>query len=302
METIFIVNPEASSIEAFADLVADAADREGVTVETSEQEGHAETLTRHAADRGVDRIVAVGGDGTINEVVNGMVSAGAEATLGILPAGTGNDTARSLDLPLDPVEAFAVAQATGVERSIDLLCVGWEGGEQYAINAVNGGYAPEVADDITSDMKDRYGPLAYLAAAPKAWREAESHETTIEWDDGTREALDAVALIATNGRTIGGGFRVSPASDPGDGQFEVFCVRLGSTVDMAGVAARLSSGTLAESEAVIHRSTRRLRFQTRPPMRFTLDGEPLEVEVRRIDLVPGALDVLVPAPDTPGPS
>ncbi|MFB6376144.1 MAG: diacylglycerol kinase family protein, partial [Bradymonadaceae bacterium] len=242
------------------------------------------------------RLVVVGGDGTIHEVVNGLREKQAPVTLGIIPAGTGNDTARSLNLPLDPADALEVAVETGVERTIDLLRAEWADGDALAINAINGGYAPEVADDITDEMKGRYGPLAYLAAAPQAWRDAESYATKLRWSDGTEEIINALALIAAHGRTIGGGFTVAPEADLADGCFDVFCVQTGSVVDMAGIAARLGSGTLADSNHVVHRTTTGVRVQTTPPMRFTLDGEPIQVDITNITLEADALRLIVPPP------
>jgi len=294
MDTLFLVNPEASSFDRVAQLISDAAGRSGTGVETSDHAGHAATLARRAARRRIERIVVVGGDGTIHEVVNGLGEVDASVELGIIPAGTGNDIARSLDLPLDPTEALRVAVETGVARRIDLLRARWEEGDALAVNVVNGGYAPEVADDITDEMKDRYGPLAYLAAAPQAWRDADAYATKLKWADGTREVVRALALIGANGRTIGGGFRIAPEADLGDGQFEVFCIEAGSAVDMAGIAARLGAGTLADSPHVIHRTTTSLRVETQPPMRFTLDGEPTDVDLTDITLEPECLEVVVP--------
>lgn len=297
MDTVFVVNPNASSYEDFADLVTDAVADSEATLETSDHKGHAARLACGAADRGADRIIVVGGDGTINEVVNGLATTGSTVCLGILPAGTGNDIARALDLPLDPVEALAVAVENGEPRSIDVLRADWQTGESYAVNAINGGYAPEVAADITDEMKGRYGPLAYLAAAPRAWRDTDSYETTLQWADGSREVIDAVAVIAANGRTLGGGFEIAPNARLDDGQFDVFCVQTGSVVDMAGIAARLGAGTLAQSEHVAHRSTTRVQIETQPPMRFTLDGEPIEADLTEIDLASRTLRVMAPASD-----
>jgi diacylglycerol kinase (ATP) len=296
MDTVFVVNPNASSYDEFADALTEVALDARMTVEASDHEGHAATLARRAAERGADRVIGVGGDGTINEIVNGLWETNQSVALGILPAGTGNDIARSLGLPLAPSQALEVAVETGVERAIDVLRADWrQAGASLAVNAINGGYAPQVAEDITDEMKERFGPLAYLAAAPRAWRNADSYQTQLQWADGTREVLDAVALIAANGKTLGGGFSIAPEAQLDDGQFDVFCVRGGSVVDMAGIAARLGAGTLAESEHVLHRATTRLHVETRPPMRFTLDGEAVEADLTGIELQEGALQVIVPS-------
>jgi diacylglycerol kinase (ATP) len=297
METVFILNPEASSSEQFTELLADATDRTDLRPKTSRHPGHARELTREALEEGVDRLVVVGGDGTINEVVNGLGDDRASVELGILPAGTGNDIARSLDLPLAPRQALEVVLGGGRLRRVDLMRARWKGGEKLALNVINGGYAGELADDITPEMKERFGPLAYLAAAPQAWTDTAPCETLLEWADGTVDLIDAVALIVANGRTLGGGFRISPDNDLSDGQFGVFAIQPGTLLDLAGVATRLASGHLAEHPHVVHRATSRLRATTRPPMSFTVDGERIDEQVTDVEVLPNALRVLVPPPE-----
>ncbi len=294
METVFVANPEASSFEQFSELLAEVTDQADLRPMLSDHPGHAAELARRAIDEGAERLVVVGGDGTINEVVNGLGEALSAATLGILPAGTGNDIARSLDLPLEPRAALEVVLESGRPRPIDLLEARSGDGTRLAINAINGGYASELADDIDSEMKRRFGPLAYLAAAPGAWSETAPCEARLQWEDGTAEVVDALALVMANGRTLGGGFRIAAEADLSDGQFDVFAVQPGSLLNLAGVATHLTSGTLADSPHVLHRSCSRIRATTDPPMGFTIDGEPIDENIGDVELLPGEMRVLTP--------
>jgi diacylglycerol kinase (ATP) len=250
---------------------------------------------------GYELIVAAGGDGTINEVVNGLAAASAHATLGIIPLGTGNDLARTLAIPSDPLEALALL-TRGPVRVIDLMKIESADATAYGINVAAGGFSGQVDEVLTEELKATWGPLAYLIGAARVLPDLTGYETSIAWEDGPPERVEALNVVVANGRTVGGGIPVAPSANPEDGRLDVVVVRYGSAVELLGVAARLLAGNYLTSERVFHRQVRRVRIASRPGMWFNVDGELLTNEPVTISVRPQALHVVVGPTYAPSPT
>lgn len=294
MDTLVIVNPSSGGAEDFGAMVGRLGGRSGVEVNYTTGSGDAATFARRALDTKARRVIIVGGDGTLNEVVNVFAEADEPPAVAIVPAGTGNDFGRTLRLPDTPQEAEAWLNGPCRAIQVDLLKVSWPGGHRWAINAVHGGYAMEVTEDVDADRKKQLGPFAYLAAVPDSWAQRESYETHLRWEDGTKDVVDAIDLVLANGHSVGGGFPVDTTADPTDGVFECIAVRPGSVLNLAGVAADLASGDLIDSEYVLQRSVTSVHVESDPPMGFNVDGEPIDADVIDVEIEPGVLTVQVP--------
>jgi diacylglycerol kinase (ATP) len=229
-------------------------------------------LAAKAVEDGFDRIIAAGGDGTINQVVNGILQAGSRASLGVLPMGTGNDLARLLAVPMELEGAFETALSGRVE-SLDSFSV--ETGERrlYGINVAAGGFSGQVDEAMTPELKAGWGPLAYLIGAASVIPEMQDYRTMIAYDDEPPEAIEAVNVIVANGRTAGGGKRVAPAANPQDGLLDVVVVRTGSVVELGRVAAGLLAGNYLGNPLIAFRQVRRVQVTSTPGMWFNVDGE-----------------------------
>lgn len=225
---------------------------------------------------------------------------GARARLGILPLGTGNDLAWTLAIPLDAGAAVATL-AEGNERTIDLIEVpGLRCGPTLAANVAAGGFSGRVGEESTAEAKDRWGTLAYvLGALMKVLPDLTGYRTTIAWDDGEAQEIDALAVLVANGRSVAGGRVVAPLASLEDGLLDVIVLRQGSLLDLAGVA-RLALGTFLESDAVDMRRARALHVESTPPMRFNVDGELLPEGPVTFRVVPHALRVIVGRDYCPG--
>ena len=162
--TIYLIHNPASGSAAQADLVRGwALSLEHVRRLETEGPGHARDLARAAADRG-DRLVVAGGDGTVHEVVNGMLeSERRDSVLALLPLGTGNDLARGLGIPLD-VEAALPIASRGAGLPLDVLRATLDGAVRHAVNALTGGFSGRAAE-AGAQAKERWGPLAYARGA-----------------------------------------------------------------------------------------------------------------------------------------
>jgi diacylglycerol kinase (ATP) len=300
MDICIILNPNAGSaaqVETLRDVIeADST----VTLWQTTPESSARKLTASALQEGARLVVAAGGDGTINEVVNGFAENFEQARLGILPLGTGNDLARTLALPLDTQEAFRLL-TSGAVRMLDVMRVEAEGNTMYGLNVSAGGFTGQMNELMTDDLKATWGPLAYLRGAVSVLPNLTDYATSITWDDGAEERVAALNIIVANGRTAAGGFVVAPTANPEDGLIDVVIVQSGSLVDLAGVAARLLVGNYVDSDLVLHRRVRRLRVAARPGMWFNVDGELLTKDPVTFSVLPQALRVVAGKDYTPEP-
>jgi YegS/Rv2252/BmrU family lipid kinase len=295
--TTIIFNPNSGSAARWDAWLEDRGSRSDTRVCRTAQAGDATDFARQACRAGDDRIVAVGGDGTLHEVVNGLMSQGDRPDLAPLPGGTGNDFVSSFDAPEDPDAAGRWLDGEPDSLSIDVFAVQAGIHRCWGLNALHGGYAGRVSQDVDSKMKERLGPLAYLAALPAARRNEPDYETHITWGNGEEEVVDAVDVIVANGTSIGGGFPVAQTSELDDGVLEALVVRAGGLLDLAGVAAKLASGHLLDSDYVIHRPIQSATIETVPPMSFNVDGEPIqpmEPTELSVDVHPQALSCVRP--------
>jgi diacylglycerol kinase (ATP) len=268
-----------------------AAQIEATLYET-DSAGHATALAAEALEAGYDLIVAAGGDGTINEIVNGLAIDFARARLGIIPFGTGNDLARTLAIPADPLAALDIAMG-GAEHWLDLIKAETDNQATYGVNVAAGGFSGQVGEVLTEELKAGWGPLAYLLGAARVVPDLASYTTTIAWDNGPVERVEALNIVVANGRTAAGGFQVAPLANPEDGLLDVIIVRYGDVLGLAGVAVRLLNGNYLQSEQVTLRRARRVHIASQPGMWFNIDGELFTSQPITFTVMPQALRVVV---------
>lgn len=237
-----------------------------------------------------DLLVAGGGDGTV-ACAAGRV-AGTPITLGVLPLGTANDFARTLEIP-GGLDAAVAALASGTVVDVDL---GLVDGRAY-LNVASLGLSVGVTERLTPGLKKRLGPLAYPLATLLAYRRHQPFRARLEFPDGDHEPVeldDLLQVAVGNGRHYGGGNAVSPTASIDDHLLDVYAIVRGRLVDHVSIARFLKDGRFVEHERVHHLTTRRIRVVTDPALPVNLDGEiaartPATFEVRR-----NAVHVVVP--------
>jgi YegS/Rv2252/BmrU family lipid kinase len=258
--------------------------------------GDARRLASSAVRDEFDTIIAAGGDGTLNEVLNGIgdVADGlARTRLGVLPLGTVNVFAREIGLPTQPDAAWAVLRR-GRERAIDLprLETGDEEHRrfQYFAQLAGAGLDSRAIEFVSWSLKKKIGPLAYVLAGLKAMSETHSH---LSVSNGTKSVPGQLVLVG-NGRLYGGKFRVFPQADLTDGLLDVcvFPQVNWLTLLRCGVQLLLA-GTLPE-HAVIRLQTKSFTLVGSPSIRSEVDGELAGPLPARFTLQQRALRVLVP--------
>jgi diacylglycerol kinase (ATP) len=250
-------------------------------------------LATQAVERGFRRIVAVGGDGTWSNVANGILRSGVRARLGLVPGGTGCDLAKTLGIPPRDVAACCRIVLDGHSRAIDAGRVE----DRYFLNIAGFGYDVAVLEDSWS-VQYLEGSALYLYCALRQLHSFSGFEATSEAEGEAFGPRDLLMLIVANARVFGGGFRIAPGADPADGKLEAVAFANMGFAARVGVMLRLLRGTHLAHARVSSVSTRRLVCRFAAPPRYETDGEWNQARAAElvIESVPGALDVLVPAP------
>jgi diacylglycerol kinase (ATP) len=291
MDTVIIVNPEAGGLTDLAELEQDLGPLSGAELLVTEQAGEGRSLAEYAATSGVGQIVAAGGDGTVNEIVHGIVASGVEVRLGVLPVGTANDYARSLGIPLEVEEAARLIAGTGTASRLDLVEL-TGAGEDLFVNLAIGGFCGSDGESVDPEVKSRWGSLAYVLEAADQLPDLQTYRIQLHCDEGSPEEVEVVSLVLANGSSTGGGIRIAPDARLDDGQVDVITIPALGLTELAGLVPQILTGSYLEDDRVMVRRAERVRLETDPPMPFRADGQEsgrggMELRVR-----PGALAVV----------
>ena len=293
MKTWILVNPNAGSVDEQAELEATLGRLPDTVVRCTEREGHAEELAREAVREGVEQVVAAGGDGTLNEVVNGLSEDFGRVRLGLLPLGTGNDFARSIQVPDDLEGALAVLRE-GRTRRVDVARATLRSRSRCFINMSAGGFSGLVSEKAGS-AKDRWGPLAYMRAAVDALPELRAFRISIRLSGAEELDLAAYNLVISNGRFVAGGIPAAPQAELDDGLLDLMIVPETTGPNLAILVPQVLLGRHLGSDLVIFRKATRIEIESDPPMGFNLDGELLDEQPAVFEVLPRALEVVVGA-------
>jgi diacylglycerol kinase (ATP) len=293
MKPYIIVNPTARSIVNRNGLLKQLRRLSPKELRLTKCAGEAETIAREAIRAGCDYIIAVGGDGTLNEVINGIAipHRARRVCVGIVPLGTANDFARSVGVSAsvdDNIDILRVKQTV----SIDLVRVRSER-TRYFVNVSAGGFSDLVDEKLTPEIKSTWGPLAYLRSAAAALPELHAYDTSIVFDDTERLAVELYNVIVANGRYVAGGLPVAPDASVCDGLLDVLLIPKRPAGEMALLAAEMLLGTHLSSGALIFRRAKKIAVRSRPRMSFNVDGEVVGNEPAVFEVVPHALDFVV---------
>jgi diacylglycerol kinase (ATP) len=297
MRSWIIVNPNAGSVDDLAGIEEVLGRLPGTSMKLTEQAGDAERLAREALDQGVERVVAAGGDGTLNEVVNGLSADFSRACLGLLPLGTGNDFARTIGVPNDLEGALAVLKE-GRVRTLDVARAhigdigGIAGRGRCFLNVSAGGFSGEVSERA-DEAKDRWGPLAYMRAAIGALPELKGFLVRITLNGAETLELETYNVVISNGRYVASGIPVAPGAVLDDGLLEVMIAPATTIPQLAVLVPTVLLGRHMDSDLLLFRKATRVEIEGDPPMAFNVDGELLGEGPARFEILPRALRMIV---------
>ena len=259
--------------------------------------GDAARLAADGAGR-YGTVVAVGGDGTISEVANGILAAGAEAALGVIPRGTGSDLVRTLGIPT-ALQGAASVLARGPRRRIDVgtatfLDLRREPATRWFLNAAEVGMGATVVDAVNSASRRLRGPPAlWWAILAAMFRHRPSLASVVTDRSPPLQLLLSNAWVA-NGRYSGGGIRSAPRAAIDDGLLDVVLVEHGSARRRIAGLLKLRSGAFVQMPEVVYRQAARVEFTSQTPLPVEIDGDAVGTTPATFEVVPSRLTVVAP--------
>jgi diacylglycerol kinase (ATP) len=241
---------------------------------------------QEAVSKCVPLVIVGGGDGTLSSVVRNFV--GSKSRLGVLPLGTGNQFARDLGIETDLDAACQVCISGRVEK-VDLGIAG----DDYFINVATVGLTTRIAEELTVELKRRFGRFVYALALARALRRVRPFQATLTMAEGT-QTFDTLQIVVGNGRFHAGPFPLAPDATITDGKLVAYVLATTNRWDLLRYALNLPGGHHVELSDVALFETQAIELETRPRERVTVDGEiPFRTPVQ-FGIAPKALSVMVP--------
>ncbi len=268
--------------------------------------GDATRIARAALKGGAERIIAIGGDGTVNEVVNGFFEDGKpiapEATLALIPYGTGGDFRRSLKLPESTSDAVALI-AAGHRRKIDvgkLTFVATDGspGTRMFANIASFGVSGVVDRLVNESGKKLGGKLSFMFASVRATWSYKNQRVQLVFDGTDRAEISINTVAVANGRYFGGGMKVAPAAELDDGSFDVVSIGDLGMGEVLSMSRKIYKGDHLAMDKVSVRRAKVVEAEGIEPgavIELDVDGENPGRLPARFEIVPASLWVAVAA-------
>ena len=283
-----ILNGKAAGNDALrATIVRQREVGHRIEVRVTGEKGDARRFVSDAGD--VDLLIAAGGDGTLNEVVHGLMdlSVVARPVLGVVPLGTANDFATGCGIPRDPEKALALCME-GEPVPIDV----GKANEYWFLNAASVGFGAEVTATTSSELKRLLGPTAYTVMGAILAMNVHQYHGRLTLPDREITGSGPVAIVG-NGRQTGGGVQVAPRARIDDGLLDVLVVRhIPATALLA--AARELQQLSPDGEYISYWQTPWAEVHPEEAIPVNLDGEPVRFSSVRYEAVPKAIRLIVP--------
>ncbi|WP_433746904.1 diacylglycerol kinase [Falsibacillus pallidus] len=230
-------------------------------------EGDASEAARIAVERKYDLVIAAGGDGTINEVVNGLAEQEFRPKLGIIPVGTTNDFARALHIPRDIMAAVDII-VKGDRIPVDIGRMN----DRYFINIAGGGRLTELTYEVPSKLKTMLGQLAYYLKGMEMLPSIRATEVSIEYDGKLFEGEVMLFLVGLT-NSVGGFERLAPDASINDGLFSLLVLKKTNLAEFIRIASLAIRGEHVNDPNVIYTQANHIKVQSAEKMQLNIDGE-----------------------------
>lgn len=303
MRTYFVVNPESAAGKTgrrWAQLSAELGKTLGAFGHGfTERPLHAVELARRALHEGYECIVAVGGDGTLNEVVNGFFEGAAvinpQAAVAVMPAGTGGDFRRTFGWEEStPETARRVARAETRPFDVGLVEYVTASGDparRYFANIASFGVSGLVVREVGRSSKALGGRMAFFTGSTRALLQYTDKKVRLKMDGGPAQELDVTTVAVANGRYFGGGMFVAPDADTSDGQFDVTVWRGFGPSDFVLKSPSIYSGQHVKLSGTSRYRCRVLEAESDHEVLMDVDGEQPGRLPCKIRILPGAIRI-----------
>lgn len=261
--------------------ITEAIEQKGYQLEVRETEksGDATSFAADACRQMFDLVVAVGGDGTINEVINGLAEQRHQPLFTFIPFGTVNDFARAIGMPMDPDKAIAYLKEADTEQRVDIGKVN----DHYFVNVIAVGAIAEATYDVSPEQKTRFGALSYYIEGAKKVTENNSYPIRLTLP---HQEIEEQAFLVIIGMTnsIAGFEKLSLEAELDDGLMHVFIVKELKGLDIVRIISSAMTGTFSEQDQVIYIKTNYARLSSKVKLHTNIDGDegedlPIELNV-----------------------
>lgn len=304
---LFIVNPASGAGKAGREWssVETWLPQAGIPYETARTTRPLEAteIAQRAVRESRPVVVAVGGDGTLNEVVNGFFHNGAPipttSKLAMVPLGTGGDFRRTLRIPTDTRQAIDVLK-TGLVRRLDAGCVTYQLADgstavRHFINIADAGLGGEVVNTVGNGTK-RFGSTSYRLGGLRALMTYKNKPMTVDVDGSTHELPKAQQVVVANCQFFGGGMKMAPAASPTDGVFDVILVNnAGKLETIRGMNDIMSGKHLDQNNPHIELLYgKRISVTSPKRVRIDIDGEAVGFLPALFEIQPAAIEFITP--------
>ncbi|MGP4042032.1 diacylglycerol/lipid kinase family protein [Gracilibacillus sp. D59] len=268
---MIILNPSSGTEKSkqFQHEVEEVLNKQGYHVITkcTEKEYDAKKFAEEACEENMELVTVLGGDGTVNEVINGIAERTKRPTLHIIPLGTVNNFARALGIPLKPRDAIEVIRDPHVMKA-DLGKVN----DQFFINLVNVGAIAEATYQVTPEQKSKLGSIAYFLEGFKKFTEKDMFSVTISTDESSRQIEAMLVLVAVT-NTVAGWENMLQEAEIDDGYLHVFAVKEISTLESVSMITSLLNGSLKDQKQVEYWKAKKVTVDTIPTKVANIDGD-----------------------------
>ena len=290
MDIRIILNVKKAGLEPVRQAIFAAREQGVVEVRATWEGGDAERLVKEAANEGCQRVVAGGGDGSVNEIVNALmqIDAMARPELALLPLGTANDFATACGIPAEPREALTLAQS-GDARRVDCA----RANDNFFMNVASGGFGAQVTTNTPVALKNFLGGGAYTLSGLVQALNFTPYPGEIKLPDQTM-AGEVIVGAVCNGRQAGGGQQLAPGALIDDGLLDVVGLNHFPAEAVSDVIAELIDEDTHGTYVTRYRIPW-VEWSSEKIMPINLDGEPIAEHKVRFEAVPGAIKLVVPA-------
>ncbi|MGP6139658.1 MULTISPECIES: diacylglycerol/lipid kinase family protein [unclassified Jeotgalibaca] len=285
---LVIINPSSGKADfhKFLNILTEKLNQQYFPVEIAYTKGKGDA-TQFAKDTTADIIVSVGGDGTVREVVNGMMQNENMATLGIVPAGTVNDLARSLDIPLDPNEAINILGQNSIQK-IDVGSVN----TSYFISLIALGGIPQAIHDVTSQAKNKWGRGAYFMNGVRYAFKQQSFPYKIQLDNQEFEGETSLLVISLR-NSVAGMEKFFKDSKPNDGKLHIMFFPIFKLIKAGFFVAQILAGKIHQNPQINIFSFSEAKIEVPENSSINIDGEKEQGGSLVIKIFPKVLPVIV---------
>lgn len=296
MKHLFIINPAAGKgktlrLVPVIEKIFEERKEDEFFIEITKGTSHATEIAKKYSEIGEYRIYSVGGDGTLNEVLNGM--ANSSSSLAVIPSGTGNDFIKSIYKygKNEKVEDILLKVVNGKEKHIDLC----EVNDRYFINIASIGFDAEVAYNTIKLKRLPFisGQLAYILGIMLTLFNYKSYSLTLDID-GRIIKLEGLLAAVANGNYYGGGINVAPEAIVDDGLFDICAIEKVSRLKILRLFPKVIKGTHAEIKEVSFYSGRRVKITSTDEIAFNIDGEITKGREAEFKIIDNGIRIVCP--------